>query len=250
MRQTWILVAPLLAAFAASWLAACDQGLFAQDQDEVKRDTLSNPPIDSLAFWPPAMRYARAGDTLQIRMKGFHLGYTCGEISELRWNWRDSIGFDYYTLLSKVYVPGGPSCKPGGRFDSTFRVIFYSHAGERLFVRHGDNLKTDSLLFVSGFGYTETFVHRDADADTALIERGGYRFTYHDSTAARPRRTVTAMLPICETFQSSVFKREGDSITVRLRRIVARPLPAAAFPACAGEHPDTMEVVRDLYGSF
>jgi len=235
-------------AFSAT-LLACNQGV-SGPKGEVKSDTLYNPPIDSLTFWPPTMRYARAGDTLPIRMIGFRLGYTCGKITELRWHWRDSIGYDYYTLISQVDIPGGPTCEPGGTFDSTFRVIFYSPGGERLFIRRGHNVKTDSVLFLSGFGYTERFTHHDSSPDSAVIVRGSYRFTFLDSTAARRRRTVTAVLPVCETFQHALFKREGDSIIVQLRRIVAKPLPVSMFPQCAGEHTDTMEVVQDLYNSL
>lgn len=246
---TWFAAFTAVALFTTPGLNACDAGIFGRDSGEVKRDSLFNPVIDSLSFWPPDMRYARDGDTLSIRMIGLHRKYTCG-VPDMHWNWRDTPGYDYYTLSARVDIPGGSSCVPGGFFDSTFRVIFHSPGGEYLFIRHGNNIKTDSLLFLSGFGYTETFVHRDADPDTAVIEREGYRFTFHDSTATRKRRFVTAVLPVCETFQSSLFKREGDSITVRLRRIVAKPLPVEMFPACAGEHPDTMEVVNDLYRSF
>jgi len=237
----WGLVA--LGCFAPLLFAGCNNPSGSQEPTVVM-----DGDVDSLFFWPSAMRYARAGDTISIRILGLQLERTCATVGDIRWLWTDSLGSDFYTLRTEVDVPNA-SCRRGGTFDSTFRVIFHSHAGETLFLRRQTHVRTDSLLYVSGEAYVETFGHRGADPDSATIVRGAYRLVYHDSITNRPRRFVTATLPICETFQSAVFRRAGDSITVRLRRLVASPLPPAQFPPCEGEHADTMEVVPDLYAS-
>jgi hypothetical protein len=234
-------------ALGALLLAACNESLYPPREPTL----IYNSAVDSLYFWPAPMRYARPGDTVSIRMRGLHLGYTCAKLTDIRWNWHDSTGNDFYTLRTTVEVPGNPACAIGGTFDSTFRVIFYSPGGEKLFVRRSNNVAADSLYFVSGFGHQETFTRTASDSDSMTITSGAYTFVFHDSGAARSRRYITAEMPICETFQSALFKRNSDSsITVRLRRLVASPLPAAAFPPCTGAHPDTIDVVPDLYNSF
>jgi hypothetical protein len=70
------------------------------------------------------------------------------------------------------------------------------------------------------------------------------RFTFRDSTAARPRRMVHARnLATCEFMQTAVYEPQGDSSKITVRRIVAQPLPAPQLPPCAGPRDDSMAVV-------
>lgn len=205
-----------------------------------------NVPVDSIVFWPPSLRYARAGDTVSFRVIGLKRGYVCARILEMGWTWRDDSTSDYYTLHSLVELPGNPTCAVDNKgADSLFKVIFPTLSGQKLFVQTSAGVSTDSLVYVAGDGYTDIFTHRISDPDSAGY---GGRFLFHDSGATQPRRFVTAdSMATCETFQSAAYKRSGDTLTVRVRRIHAVELSPAIFPPCAGPHADTMDVVLDQY---
>jgi hypothetical protein len=205
-----------------------------------------NVPVDSIVFWPAALRYARTDDTVSLRVMGFKRGYACTNILEMGWSWlHDSTG-DIYSLHSLIEIPGNPTCAVDGKgVDSTFRISFPTTAGQRLYLRTSAGNTTDSLLYLSGKGTTETFTHRVSAPDSLYF---GGRFLFHDSGATRTRRFVTAdSMATCETFQSAAFKRNGDTLTVRVRRIEALPLSASLFPPCAGPHADTVEVVFERF---
>jgi hypothetical protein len=201
--------------------------------------------VDSIHFWPRALRYARPGDTVSILVTGLRRGYVCAKLN-LDWDWLDSTDQDAYTFQSLVRTPGTPECALDvGGLDTLFKRVFSTQPAEKLYLRTADGKKQDSLLYLSGDGYTETFTHLVSAPDSAAV---GSRYWFHDSGAGRTRRFVVSnSMAACETFQSAAFKRSGDTLTVRVRRILAVPMSPALFPPCAGPHADTVEVVFDQH---
>jgi hypothetical protein len=236
---------PLLGALlsAGAFLAGCNQTAYPERDPKVYQDVAA----DTLAFWPPALKYARAGDTVSFRVIGLQRGYACAQVSDLGWSWEngDSTG-GRFRLHSTVQVPGNPACALDTKgLDSLFERTFARPAGQKLYLRTSAGVSADSLLYLAGDGHTEVFQHLVSGPDSAVF---GGRFLFHDSGAARARRFVTAdSMGLCETFQSAAFRRNGDTLTVRVKRLVAASLGADVFPPCAGPHADTMDVVFDRY---
>lgn len=205
--------------------------------------TLSNPPADSVTVWPSTIQYARWGDTLSLIVHGLKRQYACPLETDIGWTFRhDSTFAEFFRSRAEFTLPGDPSCprEPEG-FDTLFRVRIYTRNGKFFYLETPQGTITDSVLFVSQTSQAALEILRlPPGADTVTSGR----FTFRDSTAARPRRMVYARnLATCEFMQTAVYEPQGDSVVITVRRIVAQPLPAAQLPACAGPRDDSMPVV-------
>jgi hypothetical protein len=241
-----IFAAPSLllgALLSGTLLAGCNQTVYPDRPPTF----IHNVAADSIVFWPPSLKYAREGDTVSFLLIGLQRGYVCAKVSLLGWNWNDEdSASDIYRLNSVIQVPGNPTCALDTKgLDSLFKRVFSTPSGQKLYLQTSAGVSTDSLLYVAGNGYTDVFQHLVSGPDSAAF---GGRFLFHDSTLARPRRFVTAdSMASCETFQSAAFKRNGDTLTVRVKRLAAVPLAINLFPPCGGPHADTVDVVFDRY---
>lgn len=223
-------------------VSGCNQTLYPEREPA----TLQNVAADSIVFWPPSLKYARAGDTVSWLVIGLQRGYVCSQISLLGWSWSDDdSASNRYRLSSVIRLPENPTCAVDTKgLDSLFKRTFHTPPGQRLYLQTSAGVSTDSLLYVAGEGHTHVFQHLVSGPDSAVF---GGRFVFHDSGLSRMRRFVTAdSMASCETFQSAAFKRQGDTLTVRVKRLVAVP-GTAGFPPCAGPRADTVEVVFDRY---
>jgi hypothetical protein len=223
-------------------LSGCNQTVYPDREPTL----LENVAADSLVFWPPSLKYAREGDTVSFLVIGLQRGYACSQIALLGWNWNgDDSANNRYRLSSVIRLPENPTCAVDTKgLDSLFKRTFSTPPGQKLYLQTSAGVSADSLLYVAGDGYTHVFQHLVSGPDSAVF---GGRFVFHDSGSTRARRFVTAdSMASCETFQSAAFKRQGDTLTVRVKRLVAVP-GSAAFPPCASPHADTVEVVFDRY---
>lgn len=209
--------------------------------------TLSNPPADSVTVWPSTVQYARRGDTLTLIVHGLKRTYPCAIESKVGWTFRhDTTNAEYFRVNSEFTIPGDPSCdrEPEG-FDTLFRARIYTRPGNVFYLETPQGEITDSVFFVAEASQAALEILRlppGADSVTSG------RFTFRDSTAARPRRMVYARnLATCEFMQTAVYEPQDDSIVVTVRRIVAQPLPAAQLPACAGPRDDSIPVAYRAY---
>jgi hypothetical protein len=239
------MIRPVLLVATLMGLAGIFNGCNKTVYPEADPTFIHNAAVDSIVFWPPALKYARAGDTVSFRVIGFRRVYVCSDIQELGLSWHDDSTHDSYSLHSLVKVPGTPHCAIDPGLDTLFKRIFSTNAGEKLYLKTSAGVSSDSLFFVAGDGFTETFTHLVSGPDSAPVAG---RYLFHDSGAGNPKRFLTAdSLLACETFQSAAFKRSGDTLTVRFKRLIAVPLAAQDFPPCSGPHADTMEVVLDRF---
>lgn len=225
-------------------------GISACTSEPVEVTTLKDVPVDSVVFWPPALRYAHDGDLLLLQMRGVQRQRKCRNATTdtLSWSFRrDSTGSEYYTPHSSFEIRSTCPADPDG-LDSTYRVRAYTLVGKSFYLETPDGRLTDSVLFISAdpakLPVTDTLIH--VVSSGSVTSRG--RFTYRDSTAEHPRRTVEAdSLAACEVLQVAVFDRRADTLTVRVRSLQGTALPVNVLPACAGVHKDTIEVVPNLY---
>jgi|GEM_PF-4091140 len=222
-------------------------GLTACTQTE-EAIVLENPPADSVTFWPPTLKYARQGDTLYLLINGMKRRTTCAVPLQVGWNFRrDTTGTEYYRARAKFEVPSGCAQDPKG-LDTMFRVRFYTKIGNKLYLETPDTSITDSLQFIAGnapsLAKVTQLVHVAGGADSLVSGR----FTFRDSTATRPRRTLHVnALATCEILQTAVYERRGDTTIVKARLIEGEPRPASVFPPCAGPRADSVEVVFNRF---
>jgi hypothetical protein len=232
------LLAPLLAAFL---LTACNQTSW-PDHDSTIVD---NVGADSVKAWPPGARFALPEDNVFAQVHGLHRVYECASLLELGWTTVDSPGATYLAPHARIELPSLPDCALSKGLDTVLETTA-PIAGKRLYFRTPAGAVTDSVLSVAGTGVMEAFLHAPGDSLQAHN-----RFTFYDSTAGHPRRSLyTDSLETCEIVQGATWSRlhGGDTLSVRFRTILAAPLDTAVFPACAGLHSDTLDVVPDLYG--
>ncbi len=210
--------------------------------------------VDSLVFWPPTLHYARPNDSLTLRGLGIGQSYDCSDkLLDGGWNsTQDTTGTYFYRLRTPLYQQADPpNCPLIPTIDSLFKRVFFPNlniqppAGTRFYLQTPGPRSTDSLMFVSGKASIYSFTH-------VVVEESPSSsfgpFVFNDSTASHPRWMVRSdSLAMCEILQTAVFKRSGDTLRVRVRRIQADVLPDSVLPACAGPHRDSVEVVRDLY---
>jgi endonuclease YncB( thermonuclease family) len=227
---------------SATFLTACNQTVYPEREPTF----VYNVAADSIKFWPSSLKYARRGDTVSVLVIGFQRGYVCTEIPDMGWSYRQEDSIDTYRLHSLIRIPGNPTCAVDTKgLDSLYKVDFPTTAGRRLVLQTSAGESTDTLLYIAGNGYTHVFTHLVSGPDSALFDG---RFLFHDSGTGNTRRFVTTdSMASCETFQSAAFKRNGDTLTVRVKRIEATPLSTNDFPPCLGPHKDTVEVVLDRY---
>ena len=233
----------LLAILSGILLFGCNETIYPESDPTY----VHNVAADSIVFWPPALKYAREGDTVSFRVVGLQRGYACAKVMEMGWTWRDDSTSDFYSLHSLIRIPGNPTCALDTKgLDTLFKATFPTLPGQKLYLQTSAGALTDSLFYVAGNGYTAVFTHLVSGPDSAFY---GGRFLFHDSVSAtQSRRFVTTdSMAACETFQSAAFKRNGDTLTVRVKRLEAVPLSASVFAPCAGPHADTVEVVFDRY---
>lgn len=210
--------------------------------------------VDSLVFWPPTLRYARPNDSLTLRAWGIGQSYDCADkLLDGGWNsTQDTTGAYFYRIRTPLYQHADPpGCALAPTIDSLFKRVFFPNAniqppaGTRFYLQTPGPKSTDSILLVAGTASLYAFTHV-LNTDSSGSAHGP--FVFDDSTAGRPRWMVrAASLATCEILQTAVFKRSGDTLRVRVRRIQATPLPESVLPACAGSHEDSVEVVPDLY---
>ena len=236
-----------LAALSAVFTISCSQNTSDPGPTLVERGT-----ADSVTIWPPALRYARTGDTLNVRVLGVKHNVTCAtRLTDPGWYLEtgDTLNIDIFRFIPPLHErPVTNSCAPDPGIDTIFRRGFLIGAGRTLHLQAASGHTTDTVVFVNGQGFLHLFNHvRATSADTMTTIAGG-RFTFLDSTAGRPRRMVrTDSLGACEIFQAAVFTRRHDTLSVRLFRIQAAVQPDSILPACAGPRPDSVEVVPGLY---
>lgn len=240
------------AAFAAAGLGAC---VGAEDDDGTlhfpQTVLVENPDADSVTFWPRHVLYARYGDTLFATIHGLKRVAECAEPSLVSWNFsQDTAKNQSYRPRARFVIPGGSTCRADTvGLDTTFKVVFFTSAGKRMRLLTPGGKATDSVLFVDAASVATVDVFTRAPGDPDSLAVG--RFTFLDSTAARPRRMIRAdSLAACEFLQSAVHERRDDTLRVRLRRIEAAPLPAGVLPPCAGPRADSIEVEPDLRTLF
>lgn len=240
-----------LAAFAAIGIAIlATLGPSACTSDPESTTVLRDVPVDSVVFWPPAVRYAQSGDTLSPWMRGVQRQRRCGmsDVDTLSWSFRrDSTGSEYYTPRSLFEIRSSCPVDREG-LDSLYKVRVYTKVGKYFYLETPDGRLTDSVLFISGDvalpSRMDTLLH--VVPDGSITTRDG--LTFRDSSATHPQRTVEAdSLAACEVLQAAVFDRRGDTLAVRVRRIQGTTLPVDLLPACAGVHADTLDVVPNLY---
>jgi hypothetical protein len=207
---------------------------------------IHNVAADDIQFWPPSLKYARRGDTISLLVIGFQRGYVCTQIPDMGWTYHQEDTSDTYRLHSLIKIPGNPTCAlDNDGYDSLYKVDFPTAAGRKLYVQTSAGVSKDSLLFVAGDGYTHVFTHLVSGPDSTIFDG---RFVFHDSVTTGGRRFVTTdSMAACETFQSAAYKRNGDTLTVRVKRLEVSPLSISLFPPCAGPHADTVDVVLDRY---
>jgi hypothetical protein len=232
------LLAPLLAALL---LTACNQTSW-PDHDSTVVD---NVGADSVKAWPPGARFALPGDNVLAQVHGLRRVYECASVLEFGWTALDSSGAAYLAPHARVELPSLPDCALSKGLDTVLDTSAPA-AGKHLYFRTPAGAVTDSVLSVAGSGAVEAFLHPPGDT-----LRAHDRFTFYDSTAGHPRRSLYSdSLEACEIVQGATYSRlhGGDTLSVRFRTLLAAPLDTAVFPACAGPHSDTVDVVPDLYG--
>jgi hypothetical protein len=210
---------------------------------------IDEPPVDSVAFWPKTVKYAKYGDTLYPQIFGLKRRAECAIVMELGWKFRrDTTGSEFFRVRSRFQIPAGSSCAPDpDGLDTMFRVRFYTRVGNRLYLETPEGVITDSVLFVADETALATAVVLKHVPGTVDSTTSG-RFTFYDSTATRSRRSIVVRsLAICEVLQTSVYEKRQDTLVVKIRLIQATPQPADIFPPCAGVRVDSVEVVPNTF---
>ncbi len=208
---------------------------------------LSNPPADSVVFWPPSVQYARYGDTLHLVIHGLKRRKVCA-VPQVGWKFlRDSTGFESYQVHSEFELPATGCRKDEAGLDTSFRVRFFTVPGNRLYLLTPDGKATDSVLFVaSETGGAVSVITLRHPAESGDTTRSG-RALYRDSTASHPRRMLRLdTLAACEILQTATYEYRGDTTLVKVRLITAS-LPPESFAPCSGARADSVEVVFNRY---
>lgn len=239
----------LLACSAATALLAT--GGCNTAPEEPVHHVLDVGAADSVRLWPPGMRYVRSGDQIFIEAFGLRAGYRCAErIGITSWNIeRDTLGDDNYRLNPLISRPEQPRCGPDKGIDTLFRRAVQNLVGRKLRLLTPDGRATDSAVFINGSALVYIMTHVRATPSDTLSTFG--RFTFRDSTAGRPYRTVHAnTTEPCEFLQAGTWTRAGDTLHIRLRRILADTGSAALLPvpACTESRADTVRLHPNRYG--
>lgn len=228
----------LCASFPAL-LAACSQVSWPE-----RAPSVVVTGTDSAKVWPPGARYAVAGDRVIVRLHGLRRTYECARLLELEWLAADSAGARNLAPRARFELPALPDCPLSPVLDTL--VDLEAPDSGRLYFRTLNGIATDSVRVLNAAGEAEGFLHPAGDS---LRVHG--RYTFRDSTAAHPRRVLYVdSLAACEIVHGAVFRRlhGGDTLSVKIRTLLSTPLDPALFPACAGIHADTVDVVEDEYG--
>ncbi len=218
-------------------LTACNSTAWPDREPTV----IENAGVDSLTFWPPRA-YALPSDLLAVELLGLRHVYDCARILSLAWDSADSAGGRHLRPHARVELPAIPDCAISNGLDTLLETTAPA-AGQRLYLHTPDGRITDSLLSITGNAVVESFLRT---SDT--LQTFG-RYTFRDSTAGHPQRTlITDTLATCEIVQAAVLRRnQTGTHTVWIRTILASTLPPEGFPACAGPRVDTLNVHRDRY---
>ncbi|HEX2613367.1 MAG TPA: hypothetical protein VHO02_07225, partial [Fibrobacteria bacterium] len=158
-----------------------------------------------------------------------------------------SLGAEYFSPKSTFRISSSCKSDPQG-LDTLFKARVFTLVGKNFYLQTPDGRLTDSVLFISADAGKPPFVDtlRHVVSSGPISTKG--RLTFRDSTGSHPSRTLEAdSLAACEVLQSGVFDRRGDTLVVRARTIQGVALPVGVFPACAGVHADTIEIVPNLY---
>lgn len=243
-RQAMTGRAALLAVALAALLGGCNTV-----SEEPVPHVLDIGAADSVKLWPPGLRYVRSGDQILIEVFGLRAGYRCAErIGIPSWNIeRDTLEHDNYRLNPLISRPEPVRCGPDTGIDTLFRRAVQNLTGQKLRLLTPDGRATDSAVFIGGQALVYIMTHVRAGPGDTVSTHG--RFVFRDSTAGHPRRTVrTDSTATCEVLQTGGYTRSGDTVSVRLRRILADTSAAAFLPTCAGPRSDTVLLHPNLYG--
>lgn len=230
-----------LSALVLLALAACNQTSWPEHEGTL----VENAGADSVKAWPPSARYALPGDVVFVKVTGVRRVYACARVLSFEGIASDSAGATYFTPHARFELPALPDCALSKGLDSVLETTA-PPAGARVYFRTPAGTVTDTLHSIAGTGVVEGFLHPPGDT---LRVHG--RYTFRDSTAAHPRRSLqTDSLEACEILQGATYSRlhGGDTLSIRFRTLLATPLDTTVFPACSGIHADTVEVVRNEYG--
>lgn len=201
--------------------------------------TLSDVAANTLRFWPPRA-YALASDTLHAEILGLRRVYACATVDSVTLESSDAAGLRTLRLASRVTIPGRPDCPLSTGLDTVLEAVA---AGTRVDLVHPDGRRADSLHLLTATATVTSIAHPAGDSATV-----SGRFTFLDSTAARPARLLVAQLDGCEVLEAAVWTRTPDgNQTIRLRTL-AVTAPPANFPPCNGSWTDTVSVMEDRYG--
>jgi endonuclease YncB( thermonuclease family) len=244
------IVLGVLFVTVSAWMSACNEGTSPDEGPTV----VVSATVDSVAFWPPTLRYARTGDSVSLRLMGLKKGYACATfVTDLGWTYISDTNYTYRLRIPLVQQPETPTCAVDPGKDSLFKRAFFTDtvfapavAGKKLYLQIPGLPNMDSLTYVTGTAELHSFIHLSSTVSRQSVHG---RFTFLDSTAASPRRRVRLASPAaCEILQTAVFDRRGDTLAVRVRRLQANPLPAAVVPDCAGPRAaDSIEVVFNAH---
>jgi hypothetical protein len=241
------------AAVFSTIVSAISMGMFVTSctlQEEGAK-LLEDPPADSVTFWPPSLHYAKFGDTLTVRIHGLKRQYDCATTLELRLAFReDTTKAQYFHLRSRFEIPANPPCgREDAGLDTGFKAQISTREGRPFYLEKADSTRTDSIVFVapSSQAFLDAFDHIPSMSAGAGTTVHG-RYIFRDSTASQRRWLLRVdSLAACEILQTAVFDRRGDTLAVRVRRILAKPLPESILPACAGTHADSLSVVFNAH---
>jgi hypothetical protein len=237
---------PLIALMSlGAMLSACNDTGW-PDRDPT---VLENVGADALNVWPP-IRYALPGDVLTVEVRKLKTIYSCAHVLSMTPVVTDSASWRFISITANVELPGTPDCPRSTGLDTTFESTV--PAAGSIILKTPNGLRTDSVTIISGTGVVEEFLHVRSNTDTTQTFN---RFTFRDSTAGHPLRTLsTTLLAPCEVFQAAVFERINapgtpDTLSIKFRTLLASPaLPDTVSPACAGVYGGSYEVVPNRYG--
>ena len=228
---------------SAPMFIGCNQTIWPDRSSPVTDSTL----VDNASFWPASIHYIAIGETAVVELRGLQRGFVSSTILQCSLRFRDSSG-DSATLqpYARIKFPANPETALDlTGLDTALKQVVSLPAGSWLFLQSTNAARTDTAQIVSASVHSDTIT---CVPDTSgKVVKG--RFTFQDSTAAHPLRTVRSdSLPPCETLQGAVFTRHADTLQVRFHRLLLNALLHDSLPPCAGPHPDSIEVVGDRFG--
>lgn len=244
LRTSYLASLSLLVPAVLAGLSACNSTDW-PDREPSEVDANA----DTLVFWPASVTHALPGELPVTVVRGLRRVYACAEFVQLGWEESDSASATRHTLRARLRLPALPSCALAPAVDTVLPPADTTHAGGVVHLRKADGTVTDSVRIVAGGSETRSFTRVRDPEDTVQVESFG-EFTFYDSTAERPQRSLRAdSLDTCEALESAVFDREGDTLTVRFRLLRADSVSSDVFPACAGgPRVDSVEVVFNRHG--